>query len=180
MLAMHNRLPCQCEGESRRVESKRTSRPIDRNMPAKGLGSGAAITFLSLNIANRERAHPGSRCGVVELHFQPKHAMERQVSWAQGEPAYAGRTVPLQDVVDVENKVGRSINLAERYQLEAVDMNVMPSERLEVVCVPGAEAIHIRFTAEFGHSRSSVNSCAGEPPQHAARQHCSGSGLPIA
>ena len=149
-------------------------------MPAKGLGSGAAITFLSLNIANRERAHPGSRCGVVELHFQPKHAMERQVSWAQGEPAYVGRTVPLQDVVDVENKVGRSINLAERYQLEAVDMNVMPSERLEVVRVPGAEAIHIRFTAEFGHSRSSVNSCAGEPPQHAARQHCSGSGLPIA
>ena len=154
---MHNRLPCQCEGEARRVESKRTIWPIDRNMPAKGFGSGTDIDFFSLYIANREGTHPCSRFSVVEVYFQAEHVMERQVSRAQGEPAHVGRTVPLQDVVDVENEIGRPIDLAERSQLEAVDMDVMPSERLEVFCAPRAEALHICITADLGHSRLSVN-----------------------
>ena len=83
--------------------------------------------------------------------------MERQVRRANGELASVGRAVPLQDVVDVENEIGRTIALADLDKLEAVDVNVMPSEQLKVVCPPGAVAIHTRFTAEFGHLRSSVN-----------------------
>ena len=72
----------------------------------------------------------------VKLKRQPKNAVKDEFGGADCEQNAVCRIFPLQDEVDVEDQLGRALIFAKRSEPKAMDVHVVPRQRVEVFGMP--------------------------------------------